>query len=486
MATQNEFLRLASPNEQRTISREDLGLYHAVIVGAVYKLSEGLDVTSTSTHFQPLRHCVDRNPYLSVVTGGNDTDKAYYERVPSVDLSQHIQIIQNTSTDSDDLSAMQQVITSDLDRPFPPGIPPWRTLILPLSNQRLFLAFAFSHSIGDGTTGLIFHRTFLEGLSLTNLSPHPSPNLVSIPSQPLPPPFDTPTTLSISYRFLLSTILTPLLPTPLTSLLNLSTTDPTPTTWTGALHPLTPPHSHHSKVHLFILPPATLAAALHECRAHTTTLTALLTHLIARSIASSLPSGTQATDLISETAINLRRAAGVSLTEAGNFVSVVAERHACGAFPRGDDAGAVGMTEAEWEKVKGTSRALAEKAGTLRDQAVGLLRYVSSVRKWVGEKLGQRRGVSFEVSNLGVFDAGVEEKGKEKAGIEEVVFAQPGMVAGPALAFNLVSVKGGGLVGSVTWSEGALGLEKDEGEAEFVRRVCEGVRRGLEEVGSGQ
>ena len=93
-------------------------------------------------------------------------------------------------------------------------------------------------------------------------------------------------------------------------------------------------------------------------------------------------------------------------------------------------------------------------------------------------KLGGRREGSYEVSNLGVVEFGEGEGGKGKrARIVDLVFAQPGHVVGTPLCVNIVSVREGGLVYTVTWPRGALGVEDEEG---FVEGICESVRGDFE------
>lgn len=97
-------------------------------------------------------------------------------------------------------------------------------------------------------------------------------------------------------------------------------------------------------------------------------------------------------------------------------------------------------------------------------------------------KLGQRRDCSFEVSNIGVFSSEGDEEDGGDIRVKEVVFAQPGQFFGAPLAFNVVSVKGGDLMYSVTWKEGGLGVGDGKMEDEVVERICEGVEKGLAEL----
>jgi hypothetical protein len=129
----------------------------------------------------------------------------------------------------------------------------------------------------------------------------------------------------------------------------------------------------------------------------------------------------------------------------------------------------------EWASARECTATFAEMAVRLEDQAIGLLRYAPSIRGWLKGKLGGQREGSYEVSNLGVveFDEGVKEGA---AKITEMVFAQPGHVIGTPLCFNIVSVKGGGLMYTVTWPKGALGVQDEEG---FMNQICGSIKGGF-------
>ncbi len=209
-------------------------------------------------------------------------------------------------------------------------------------------------------------------------------------------------------------------------------------------------------------------------------LTAVLHCLIVRALSKRLPpasdvrDGVKATNFVSQTAINMRRAAGAQEDEMGEFASGVYLRHA-----RVSDTVTDGpLSEEEWAAARDSTEKFAGAASRLSDQPIGLLRYAPSIRKWMAGKLGQRRDCSYELSNVGVFDFEGEGEESSRVKIRELVFAQPGMVVGCPICVNVASVKGGSLVYAVTWPGGAL--EIDEGEEEFIAEVCDSVREDFE------
>ncbi|KAH7125476.1 hypothetical protein B0J11DRAFT_568251 [Dendryphion nanum] len=474
MAEQKDILRYASPNEQRTISREDLGFYYGVIVGATYKLPNEFDAGTLASHYSPLRSCIEKYTYMSVVVEDMHTDKAWYRRVSSINMDQHITILEMFE-DKDPLQRIEQIMESNLDVPFISGIPPWRVIVLPLTNG-CFIAFSFSHTIGDGMNGTAFHRTFLE--SCRNPSDGArlvSPN-ITIRPHPLPAPFDTPERLPISWSFLLSPLLALFVPPFLFKLFNLRTSASLADagTWTG---PLVTVGSKlvNTRVKLREVSAPVLTHALKVARKHDAKFTGLFQQLVSRALSKHL-ADPSIKNFVSASAINMRKSIGISDDQDGLFASGCYIMH-----PRHTTPLSPGLTEEDWTMASSSTQKLAKASSTLQDQAIGLLRYAPSIRSWLAGKVGKNRDCSFEVSNLGAFhDFGhdLEKEGGEGR-ITQMVFSTPGEVLTGPLIFRLISVRDGPLVYSVSWKAGVLdagGLDAER----FVEAVCESIERDLE------
>ncbi|KAH7324566.1 alcohol acetyltransferase [Stachybotrys elegans] len=470
MASKTYFQRAASPAEQRTIAREDAGFYHAVIIGAVYDLGPQFDLEAKETFYHPLAHCIKQSPWLYVAVGDRHTDKSFYESVQTIRFSQHIDLCSRAAHDTDS-AAIARLVEDNLDKPHPAGIPPWRILVMPLSTGECFVGFVYSHMIGDGMSGSAFHRAFLQGLRTMRPNTAVSPTMET-PKKPLPPPFDTPDRLTISWSFLLAPLFAFLLPQFIANLLGVqaSASGINEGTWTA--QPMFFDPEKKTKLRMIEVESAALNRVLRLSREHQVRLTGLLNHLIARVLSRALPSPT-ITNFISQTAINLRRALGMSNVEMGGFVSGCYLMH-----PRNNNSGA--LTQAEWTEVAACTDKLTRASVTLQDQAIGLLRYLSSIRSWTLGKIGERRDCSFEMSNIGSFDggSGASIEAPTNAKITKMVFGQPGHVGGPPICFNFASVKQGSLVCTVTWQPGALGVQNDE--AEFVDELCAALKAEIE------
>ncbi|CAH0003623.1 unnamed protein product [Clonostachys byssicola] len=445
MATNPGFLRFASPGEQRCIAREVLGLYNCVVVGAIYTLpSDFGSPTQPEACFHPLKRCVQDHPFLSVVVRDIQTDKPFYEQIPTVQLSQHVSLL--PPSDQNITAAIQAALAPELDRPFADGIPPWRIVVLPLKEpSSCFIAFAYSHVLGDGASGAAFHRTFLKALAEGD-GGKPGKTSETAPAslKLLAPPFDTPARLPITWGFLLGPLIASFLPAFIARLLVKEIEAPV------------------------------LDNALRAARDHDTKLTAILQALIVGALSKAIPDP-KITNFVSQTVLNMRPAVGISADQMGNMTSA-----AYPIYPRSNSQSDT-FSDSDWAVARDATRELAENASRLRDQAIGLLRFVMSVRMWMLGKLGQRRECSFELSNLGAVDVS-HYPDAPGAKITKIIFSQTAAAISVPINFNFSAVKGGeGLIYTVTWQKGALNMtEKDEGD--FVEGLCQSLSQGLENL----
>jgi hypothetical protein len=468
------------PGERRTISREDLGFYNAVVVSAVYEFpGEDIDVKSPHAFNRPLKRCVEEHPYLAVIVKDAHTEKPYYESVSNINLKDHVFTLGHNQASDDDATTFETVLPPILDRPWPASSPSWRIVVLPLPPQRgtkatrCLIAFAFSHAIGDGIAGLTFHRTFLDACQQQTLSREES-FLFTVPSRTISAPFDTPRTLPISWSFLLRPLIAVLLPKFIANFLGLraaaSTVDAG--SWTGS-RIFYDPDSLHTKVKLLEIGAPLVKNALLLSRSHDAKLTGTIHQLIIRALSKAFPDP-NITNFVSGTAVSMRGSVGLSDYEWGIYVSGYYHVH-----PRVDVSTDPVIPGTMWATASTMTKKLAECAVTLQDQAIGLLRYIPSIKKWTLGKIGSLRDSSYEVSNLLVFDGSGEGN---QCRITNMVFAQPASPPSAPLVFNFVSVKGGSLMCAITWQEGALGIPLEKEKA-FVDEICSSMRTDFENLG---
>ncbi|KAJ5475808.1 hypothetical protein N7475_001537 [Penicillium sp. IBT 31633x] len=484
MSHATTFMRLASPNERRTITREDVGFYNALVIGGIYEIADKtVDVTSAITFLGPLTHCIETFPYLSVVLKDKHTETPAYEAVSTIDLHDHVSIIHEDEVSSNgDKAAIQKTLPAILDRPWPAGIPPWRIVVLPLASPpdctvtRCFIAFAFSHSLGDGMVGIAFHRAFLESWRQVTGTDSNASFSVTPPARMLPPPFDTPERLPISWKYLLEPLIAAYLPQAICKLLGIRASASTidAGTWIGSPIFFDPDATLQSRVRLLEIEAPLVQSALQASRTHDTKLTATMHQMIVRALSKAIPSP-DITNFVSGTPVDMRASIGVPALTWGLFVSGLYDVH-----PRIPDATEPAFSEDMWTAASSMTKDLAACGARLQDQAIGLLRYVPGMRNWTLGKIGQQRDSSYELSNLLAFDD-INGNSNQKFKITNMVFSQPGNAPSAPLAFNVISVKGGSLMCTVSWQAGALDVAVED-EMALVDQICSSIRTDFESL----
>ncbi|KAF4341136.1 l-amino acid oxidase [Fusarium beomiforme] len=455
----------------RTIAREDAGYYHAVVIGAVYDFADGVNIKSPATYFNALRRCIEEHPFFCVTVGDRNTDKGFYERVASINVEEHINFVEDENAQADSLEAIGRSMKTEIDRPFVAGIPPWRIVVLPTGPSQCHVAFSYSHTIGDGIAGVAFHKTFLAGLQET---PAIAPSsIIAPPNKPLPEPFDTAERLPISWSFLLAPVLAEYMPYFLVRLfgLRVSASYVDDGTWTAA--PIFfNAETYHNNLKIRQVEASQVNKVIQLARTHDARLSGVMHQLITRALSRAVKDN-NVTNFVAQTAINMRRSIGMSNDVASDIVS--------GCYTVHLRSAATGpLTEQEWASAAEATKEFAITSTKLEDNAIGLLRYVPSMRKWTLGKIGKKRDSSYEFSNVGAFDGNTANN--DKAKVSKLTFAQPGHVGGCPICFNIASVTNGDLVYTVTWQPGALGLGDDAAEEKIVEEVCDDVQRGFNEI----
>lgn len=446
-------------------------------MGAIYELEgSNLDLGRKDSFHDAVKKCILDHPFLCVRVVDGDVDKRNpsYQRVSRLDIDEDHLIVAKTAMND---SSIESIVEAQLqqDKWRHPS-PPWTLHITPLEpnqpgQKRFFAAYVYSHVLGDGMSGLAFHRTFLRSLQAQVETENASS--IIPPKVPLPAPFDTPSRLSISWSFLLAPFLAVYMPKFLANLLGLRAASSiiNEGTWLGLPTFYKAADTEQTRIKMITIPSQTLVKILQVCRKNEAKLTGALHQIILLALKSkiNLPA---ATSFASQTAVNMRGSIGASDDEMGLFVSGYYENHSRENIPEV-------VSEAFWQAARQTTTDLAKCSVTLQDQPVGLLRYLPSVRSWTQGKLGQKRDGSYEISNLGAFKPFEAATTNMEVRISKMIFSQPGNVTGAPLTFNVVTVAGGDLVITISWQIGALGAEKED-ERDFIDQIGLHVERSLE------
>lgn len=437
------------------------------MVAAVYEFTVPTELRSINTYTHALRQCLLRHPQLSSTVVDAGTNSSYYAFCPSVDLRQHVQILEQVEAHSE-VSTMADVIPQILDASWSLSSPPWKVTVLPFSNTKCFIAFSYSHGLADGLSGMAFHKSLLENLQNSGQGVEDEKDIEPVSTIKSPvAAFDTSTNLPISFSFLLAPLIGTYLPKTLATMLlgSKAYLNPvTPGTWIGR-PPFYEAEQYSSAVELVSINDILVCKALETCRKHGTKMTGLLHQLIASALSESLPPMIDIDNFVATTVISLRRAADISDHEMGNFVSnsshVLAKRQTTDA-----------VQGIDWNSARQITEQLAAVSTRLKDVPVGLLRYLRDVRSWLLGKLGQPRDSSYELSNLGNFEVSYSTP---RCCVTGMMMSQPGDVTGAPLSFNVCSVKNNPLTLSINWQLGALNLGSTTSEKDFVRKVGESI-----------
>ncbi|KAJ6014316.1 alcohol acetyltransferase [Penicillium herquei] len=502
MGDKNTFqiLREASNNDKRTVVRHSLGFYRALILNGLYTLhdTDPFDVKDSTYFFPALKHCIAVHPILSAAVQDEDTETPRFVRPASLNLQNHVQLV-DTALSAEpsseyDLSLITQITKEIHDKLFPKvdQQPPWKIVVMPLPNklgepgpQRVYIIFAYSHSHGDGKSGLEFHRTFLHGLKLGE-SRYDRNHIFQPPASPLLPPLEEACKLPISWSFLMQTFLKSALPDAVQRVLGFQSSG-TPNVWTG--EPTSyDPSNFRTGSEVLIIKKAQLDSILKICREHKVKFTGVFNHLLVSVVDKILPKDTPARTFHGGIVVDLRSLIpAFAPTDMTNSVSAMYETSTPSQrSSHMSSADGLKYSDAFWESARETTGRLAECANTLSDQPIGLMPYVGKFRPWLLGKLGKKRDMSYEISNLVVFDpqagslsetpSNLEPKGWN---IQRMIFSQPADATGSALSFQLVSMKGGDMVITLNWQLGVLGVPKEE---KFVKDILAGIDAALTSI----
>ncbi|KAG9661391.1 hypothetical protein KCU95_g5822, partial [Aureobasidium melanogenum] len=481
-----ERLRKAGPNERRCIVRQALGYYRTLVVGGVYTLDgPSSNFSLQSTLIKALKHCIALHPILSACIVGQETEAPEFARPPVLDLNNHINIL-GTPDLSNEKSLIKLTLAQTNDHVFTccDQTPPWEITVLPLSaaeqseTSRYLILFGYYHSHGDGKSGLAFHKTLLSGLKQAQSADcayDDDPKFAS-PSTPLLPTLEMAGRLSISWSYLLSPLLGAYLPAFIANPLGIraSATPEAEDQWAGN-KTFFEPESYQTCLEVVSVGHSHVQKILQECRKHDVKFTGLLHQVIVQALSKELPSE-KAGCFVSQTAVDLRSHLN-GITDNDMALCPTAYYELFKRISDDDISKEPGsMSDTLWDAARSTTQNLANCAGTLNDQPVGLLAYLRNMYPWTKGQVGKRRECSYELSNIMSFNPGPFEPEK-KWNVESMIFSQPANVASGCLNFNVVSRYQGNLTIVISWQAGALDVQDEQ---LFIERVGKRITTSLE------
>ena len=128
-----------------------------------------------------------------------------------------------------------------------------------------------------------------------------------------------------------------------------------------------------------------------------------------------------------------------------------------------------------WNAVRDCGREIKAATASPRNQGIGLLKYLKDYSGWLRSQVGSKRMDSFEVSNIGVFEGGLDDECLKVARVKRILFSQSSNVMAPAYVFSVGTARGGGLGIALTWQQGIVDIESVDrvlvGLSEELRRI---------------
>ncbi|KAK3050282.1 Alcohol acetyltransferase [Extremus antarcticus] len=428
-----------------------------------------------ATFRQSLRDLIQATPALQVSIRGEDSKTSVFVRGGEMKVSDHLRWTKVGP--GDETEPLLRTLEEQHGRAWPDvhRRPPWTVICTEFAPQsgpedtdttaEVEVTFAVHHAVADGLSTVVFHQQLLEALNrrLGDDNTGNADHLIMIEDEViLDPPVDKVISFELSWSFFLSTLWNefgPRLP------FSAALVPP----WTGSV---VATERNTVNIRLIELPSSAAAELLMRCKAEKATPTSLLHGIIAYSFSRQLPAEA-AESFVAQTSISLRpymRSDANAQNLIGGYCTsqshpiapstVLALRSASSPI-------AQMPAEIEIIKLARTIKAdLRQRLASLpKDDGNGLLPYVSDWRERWNKMLGQRRNVTWEVSNLGAI-ACKPTQGEVRCEINRVLLTQSANVGGPAMSVNVAGVKGGALAVTVCWQEGVIEVAVMEGLAE--------------------
>ncbi|KAL8820004.1 MAG: hypothetical protein Q9223_001675 [Gallowayella weberi] len=455
MPATSDVLRPLGMLEKLYPARQVLGVYNSVVITATYgvpaKLENGLLYNLFCASISRLLH---RHPSLCCYFEGEHTLKPIFRRLKTIHIND---VLQFRSLEQQQSLAPNLQELHDLEWPAGPN-PLWKLVVIRGQpngsvDSTLHIALVYHHVIGDGLSGLAFHKSLLHEIS--SIEKHTNdlqraPETIDTPSSTsLLEPIEKLVSLPVSWLFLIRQAVQEYAPQWLVG-------TPAPF-WAGL--PTKPLRECplRSRVRLVSIPTDDSEDLLRESKRHRVTLTSLLTAAIVFALAMKLP---EASRFLGITPYTLRRVTGTAMDEMVNQSTAFETDYPAEMLDR------IRETSNATEHINNLWTAAAyfyaqmqqELTKCPRDNLVGLLPYVLDYVKFYKKKIGRAREATFEVSNLGVFRTSPEPLPGNWT-LEEMTFTQGAQPVGTAFTVNCVSVQGGPLTIAITWQDSVIDEE---------------------------
>ncbi|KAH8108865.1 alcohol acetyltransferase-domain-containing protein [Phellopilus nigrolimitatus] len=402
----DDIFRPAGLLERYHMTRQYLRLDSCVVVAGQFIGSSDERLT-TDAVYAALVHAIHAHAALSVRIMNEAGPAPAFCRMPAIDLERVVRFL---DTDAGD---MNMIAEGEFMNPIDPSkdLPLWR---LTVTNDNV-VVFAWHHTTGDGQNASCSRQDF---------------RAVKAPAElKLTAPLEELTDLSISFMTFVHALWGLIIPPSLRLR----------SVWTGNKTLTTVPATRKTNARFISISAVSVSRLLSSARAHDTTLTAVL-YILGVSALSKLiskqPGNERFKRISTFVAVSFRSLVKVPITAMCELVSAY---HTEEPF----------LTGFSWEKAAAYSKRL-HKAVPKTRETIGLIKLLNGdYEGFFKSKLGKKRGVSMELSNLGLFKTDAWRIGG-------AYFAQDDGVVGGTLKMNMVGSPNGEVNISVTWGDGTV------------------------------
>lgn len=332
------------------------------------------------------------------------------------------------------------------------GKPAWKVVVIEhharnsssgnsvTSPTRLDVIFATHHAVADGLSGVVFHKSLRENLSIVSSQTLQHPVWPMVFDQEVP----SPCLPEDSIDFPVATM-------------DESSHDRNPV-WAGIFNAGGGTQAFRSRVRLLTIPSSKMLSVIQTCKKQGITVTGYMHGIICASLLRSL-TGTGVYDFRAVTPYSIRPCTKTSMREMVNHISYLTT------LVSHETLDQIRTTEphsiAEQKVVIDIARYFcAEISAELKrfphGSVIARIRQIPDLWSHYREQATKASSTTYELSNLGATPIPCLEFAGSPLTVERLIFTQCGMVAGPALGVNCASIRDGPFTASITWEDGIV------------------------------
>ncbi|CAG7950174.1 unnamed protein product [Penicillium olsonii] len=437
--------------------RHDMHFYENAAVSATYHMEHPFSEVTQLLIRKACQDLVEQHPILSTFPWKDDEGKLVYRRSSEIDLTKMIFVHERKNKKSDikaEDSELETLLQVQHNLSFSPPLPFWRLCILhdPLDNTEFTACFVFHHSIADGTSGMIFHASFLRALGNCKSKDDLGNGLFEPKEQPLLPSLED---LAPKGSYGVN----------MTSEIVESESVSESSVWKGAS--IMPPSD--TQIRLMTIDNMASSSLAMRCRAESTTVTAALQTIIACAFFDHIPRGF--TTVRSSVPYSARRLLPPNIPQdsIGVWIGEIKDEY--------HREATTAHSEFPWDEARRSRQIIEATLSRVFNDHVSSMKEFDYDKneKSLLSKIGQSRGSTFELSNIGRLPTkDLENGGSKFPFIGRMFLSQACSVSGSAVEISVVTGGDGCLTLTFAWQTGVVSADlMDSVRASVLNKIHE-------------